>query len=234
MAPLGVSTGAIFMELDAAPTLSVPPLVESESVGAMATEFPLLILKEFADNKLKVCAVCVGRATVFVLGPTVSTLPVKVNVGAMATEFPLLMLRVFGDNRFKVCDVAPGKATELPPEILKVLPDNKERVGVEETVKFGCVPLTLTLVPGVMVVAGTVISKELVPVLEILIPPPKGFKLVFGVATEVPLTTETVFEPTVRTLFVKLTAGLMSTVLPPLMLRVPGARMFNVGVEEMV
>ena len=83
-------------------------------------------------------------------------------------------------------------------------------------------------------VAGTVMSKELVPVLLMFMPPPKGFKVVFGVATEVPPTTETVLEPTVSTLFVKLTAGLISTVFPPLMLKVPGARMFKVGVEEMV
>lgn len=48
----------------------------------------------------------------------------------------------------------------------------------------------------------TLMSKELVPVLVILIPPPCGTKVVFGVELEVPELMVTVFAPTLKTLFV--------------------------------
>lgn len=210
------------MELVVGPTLRSPPVnPPKERVGAIATELPLLILSVFGLSKLNVCAVCVGKLTVFVLGPTLNTLPLTESVGAIATELPLLILKVLGDNKFKVCAVCAGKlivllagptvstvpvkdklgaiATELPPEILRLLGERSDSVGVEETVKFGCVPATFTLLPGLMVTAGTEMSKELVPVLEILTPPPCGTRVVLGAL--LPLMA-TVLEPTVRTLLV--------------------------------
>lgn len=81
------------------PTVSTLPF--KVKVGAILTEFPLLILKVFGDNRFSVCTVWAGKLTVLVFGPTVSTLPVNDKVGAMATEFPPEMLKLLGLNNVK-------------------------------------------------------------------------------------------------------------------------------------
>lgn len=90
--------------------------------------------------------------------------------------------------------------------------------------------------PWVMVVAGTLRLKVLVPGLVTVMPPPEPVMSVLGVGDTVDETIETLFagEPTVKTLLVKLKGGLISTVLPELMLKVEGASRFRVGVAEMV